>query len=149
MKNSELVVPWTIGQQDILEEEFNDCSVRALANTENISYEKAHLVLARAGRKEKTAVDFIAYAAFLVNRGYSVEFFGLNAGMKKLIKWKFNAEIKEEVSLSTLLKTKKYKTGKHIFGTCNHLFAVDSGRIIDTGGTSLNASVLEVFTPQF
>ena len=149
MKDSEIAVPWTIGHQDILEEEFNDCSVRALANTENISYEKAHLVLAHAGRKEKTAIEFIVYAALLVRRGYAVEFFGLPSYMNRLIKWKFNAEIREEVSLSTLLKTKKYKTGKHIFGTCNHLFAVNNGRIIDTGGTPLNASVLEVFTPQF
>ena len=68
----DLILPWHVGTQDLLEQEQNDCSVRALANVEGCTYEQAHLAVARAGRVEETAMCFIKYARLLTSRGYKI-----------------------------------------------------------------------------
>jgi len=40
-----LLYPYSEGKQDLLCGEMNDCSVRALANATDMSYEKAHFLM--------------------------------------------------------------------------------------------------------
>jgi hypothetical protein len=138
--------PSAKGVEDLLGEEKDDCSVRALANCTGISYNTAHKILANEGRRDKDSMYMLSFTRLLLKHQFSMKCFGsTNAAKEQMWYWP-QANVGPAQTLLNTLDSGKYNKGRYIFHTKGHIFAVVDGRIIDNSPNMADAIVSVIYT---
>jgi len=123
--------------------ERNDCTVRALANATEMSYEKAHALLKKHGRKDCKGAYFTTMKPAYEEAGFVLYgVYGTTRAARytaHVTKQKANAG----TTLAKLLPTLGF--GEYIVNTTGHAVAVVNGKIIDTFDNPAGKRVVAVF----
>ena len=96
--------------------EDRDCSVKALALTTHLSYEKAHQILKEQGRKPRRGVPMMSIQCSFAMAGY------------KLVDVTSKINAKTVKSFGNL---KLPKTNKYLISTSGHIVAARSNNVLD------------------
>ncbi len=92
-------------------QEYNDCSVLALASCLRITYSGAHNLLQKQGRMTGKGVDYLTWSQFLRDIGFTL--------VEDVINWRL-----EDV-------VKKYPKGRYIAYVTGHVFTIADGVVLD------------------
>ena len=105
--------------------ETNDCTVRAIVNTCDISYDEAWLIMQKIGRKPRRGANFNIFI--------------------RLYRERFNIEELRlpPLTLNTIIPI--MIKGKYIIRIKRHVFAVVDGKILDTGISPAFSKVINVW----
>lgn len=115
-------------------DETNDCTVKAIALACDVSYGKAHRLLAKMGRKKGRGVTMAVIAKALNQLGYPVDIHGM-----------LNHSA---VDLTIKRFAREYSEGRYIVCTKAHAIAVVEGELkdwtADTAGRRKVVSVMKI-----
>ena len=124
--------------------ENNDCSVKAVAISTQIGYEKAHAFLAQLGRKPRKG--FVPDFDGTRWRGYLNVPVGSEGYVTGLHRIGFKAESIDCWSGKTLGTTAKHlKNGRYMVQVKGHVAAVVDGKVEDWTGDSSRRKVINVW----
>lgn len=104
--------------------ETNDCSVKALSNSFDVSYVAAHSVLKKFGRKDRHGV---AFSAFMTQNN------------NELFRQKFEEFARPGMTIKTFVN--KFNKGTYIVRYTGHVFAVVNGVVLDSFEVNANKRV--------
>lgn len=136
------VVPFIIGASCQFEQK--DCSVRALSNAMQISYEEAHAKIHSIGRKQGKPVDAGDLSKFYREAGLKMQIVGTTKLADYFHRIHRDVEAIEGRTVENMVK--QLQTGRHIVNTKGHVFAVVHGLVLDKGMMKAGTRVVAVYS---
>ena len=129
------------------EDEYNDCTVRALANAGKFEYEEAHSLLKSSGRKNRKGAFVNQWGPAFLASGFKLEgVFGTTQAARYHARELAKCTT---VSCYSGMTLKRFITGNlkgsFICVNRNHAFAVVNGKLIDSGSILENTRISCIF----
>lgn len=97
--------------------ESNDCMVKAMAIAGRMTYNEAHLIAQKAGRKKREGTNWLSAVYLMKQQGYAIEY---------IIPLQPNGSKYTPKTIG-----KRYPKGYYICITSNHAFALHNGEVCD------------------
>lgn len=141
-KSPKYIVPFTTGAS--YSSERKDCSVRALSNAMQISYEEAHAKIHAIGRKQGKGVNTAELSKFYREAGMKMQIVGTTKLADYLRRIHRDVEAIEGRTVENILK--QLHTGRHIVHIKGHVFAVVDGKVLDKGMMKAGTRVVAVYS---
>lgn len=136
------VVPFIIGASCQFEQK--DCSVRALSNAMQISYEEAHAKIHSIGRKQGKPVNTGDLSKFYREAGLNMQIVGTTKLADYFRRLHRDVEAIEGRTVENMVK--QLQTGRHIVHIKGHVFAIVDGKIHDKGIMKAGTRVVAVYS---
>jgi hypothetical protein len=137
-------------KQDRMGGEFNNCTVRTLANCADMQYDTAHALLAKAGRRSNKGCTIEKYLPVYFQHGAKKFTSVGNTQQAKYLVGAYRKimgeypDVVQGMTIKTMLSKPEYQRGVFAVEVRGHIFALRHGKIYDIGYNKLNARVCSI-----
>lgn len=143
-KPKNFVQPIANGKFSVKFSENKDCTVRALANASDLSYEECHSIFEMYGRKRKFGCKIAIFDKVYQQCGFElVDVFGTTDAAKHYRFYKNIHDISKGITLGKVVDV--LHEGSYIVLIRGHALAIVDGEVIDTFASRAGSKVVAIY----